>query len=264
MDNTVPMLSIVFMILALAVSIALPVGLCIYFYKKKRADLLPFFIGIAVMVLFAFILEGFINRTVIGSQTGAKIQENVWLYALYGGIMAGLFEETGRFLAFKTVLRSKRDNNANALMYGAGHGGIEAFAILGMASINNLIYSVLINSGSTAMLTGSLPENLLSQVEDAIQTLVTTPSVMFLFGSVERILAVALHIALSVLVWFAAKNAKRWYLYILAILIHFIVDAGTVVLTGYGVSVGLVELYIAAIVVVVILFARTVWKKEAV
>ena len=29
------------------------------------------------------------------------------LYALYGGLMAGLFEETGRFLAFKTVLTSR-------------------------------------------------------------------------------------------------------------------------------------------------------------
>ena len=54
--------------------------------------------------------------------------------------MAGIFEETGRFLAFKTVLRKKQGKDINALMYGAGHGGFEAAALLGITMINNIIY----------------------------------------------------------------------------------------------------------------------------
>jgi uncharacterized membrane protein YhfC len=90
------------------------------------------------MLLFAFVLEQIVHSIVLTSPAGTKIQGSIWLMALYGGLMAGLFEETGRFLAFKTILRSKRNNDANALMYGAGHGGFEAMMILGITMISNL------------------------------------------------------------------------------------------------------------------------------
>lgn len=61
--------------------------------------------------------------------------------------MAGLFEETGRFLAMRYVLKKEHGNAHNALMYGAGHGGLEMFVILSLGMINNLIYSVMINLG---------------------------------------------------------------------------------------------------------------------
>ena len=120
MNGTVSTLSIVFMAAAGVLSVCFPVALFVYFRRKKGADVLPFFVGCAVMLLFAFVLESLAHSVVLGSPAGAAIRENVWLYALYGGLMAGLFEETGRYLAFKTVLKKSLSNNANALMYGAG------------------------------------------------------------------------------------------------------------------------------------------------
>lgn len=260
MTETVPISSIIFMILALVISVALPVGLCIYFRKVKKADLFPFFIGCAVMIIFAFVLEAMVHRSVLNSAAGQVIQKNLWLYGLYGGAMAGLFEETGRFIAFKTVFHNRQNNDADALMYGAGHGGIEAFVILGIASINNILYSVLINTGNTAVLTAPLQGELLEQVERAISTLITTPSWQFLLGGVERILAVTLHISCSVLVWFAAKNKKHLYLYPAAILLHLIVDSGTVILSGMNVSLLIVEVYVGVIVVISVFIAKKVWK----
>lgn len=262
MTESVPVLSMIFMAVSLILSFALPIGLCIYFRKVKKADLLPFFVGMAVMVLFAFVLERLVHSVVLGSSVGAKIQANMWLYALYGGLMAGLFEETGRFLAFKTVLKKNQKKDVNSLMYGAGHGGIEAVLILGIASINNLIYSVLINTDATAVLTGSLSGDLLQQVETAIQTLITTPSLQFLLGGVERIFAIVLHIALSVLVWFAVKKAGKGYLYPVAILIHFIVDAATVILSRIGASTLVLEAVIGVLAVAAALFAKVIWNKE--
>lgn len=261
--GTVPTVSIVFMGISLALSLALPIGLCIWFRRKKHADLLPFFIGFAVMILFAFVLESLVHNVVLNSAAGAKLRDNIWLYALYGGAMAGLFEETGRFIAFKTVLRKKQGNDANALMYGAGHGGIEMIIVLGITSINNIIYAVLINSGSTALLTGPLSGDLLKQVEDVLQTMIDTPSWQFLLGSVERILAVILQIALSVLVWFAAKKKDRLYLYPLAILIHFIVDGAAAVLSGLGVYMILIEVVIAAMTAAAAVIARRVRNRNA-
>ncbi len=173
--------------------------------------------------------------------------------------MAGLFEETGRFLAFKTLLRKKMDKKANALMYGAGHGGIEALVLLGITSVNNLIYSLLINTGNTAMLTAPLSGDMLAQVEKAIRLLITTPSWQFLLGSLERVLAVTLQIALSVLVWFAVKRKDRRYLYPVAILIHLAVDAAAAILSNLGVSAILIELMIAAFVAVAVSLAKKIY-----
>ena len=126
MTERVSTVSIAFMGVSLLVSVAIPLILFFYFRKKKRADILPFFIGCAVMVLFAFVLEGGLNFAVSRTALGDRLTRNVWALAIYGGLMAGLFEETGRFLAFRTVLKKYQYKDMNALMYGAGHGGIEA------------------------------------------------------------------------------------------------------------------------------------------
>jgi uncharacterized membrane protein YhfC len=50
---------------------------------------------------------------------------HTWLYAVLGALLAGLFEETGRFIAFKFLLK-KRTDRKTAISYGIGHGGFEA------------------------------------------------------------------------------------------------------------------------------------------
>jgi len=259
----VPVLSLIGMVFALAVSIALPLGLFVYFRRAKGADPAAFIAGCTVMILFAFVLEALVHRIVLASPAGTAILENVWLYGLYGGAMAALFEESGRYIAFRTVLRGRRDKDVNALMYGAGHGGIEAFVILGNASINNLIYSVLINTGNTAVLTGPLSGELLEQAETGIQAMISTPSWLFLLGGVERIFAVILQISLSVPVWFAAKQKGLRYLLPAAMLIHLTVDAVTAVLNGLNVPAPLIELLVAVFAAAAACIARKIWKEQA-
>ena len=255
MNGTVSTLSIVFMAAAGVLSVCFPVALFVYFRRKKGADVLPFFVGCAVMLLFAFVQESLAHSVVLGSPAGAAIRGNVWLYALYGGLMAGLFEETGRYLAFKTVLKKSLSNNANALMYGAGHGGFEAIVILGITSINNIAWSVMINSGSTGAITGALSGDALTQAEAVIGQLTTTPPALFLLGGVERVLAIILHIALSVLVWFAVKKS-RIQLFLLSIFCHFFIDAVTVLLSGFGVNALIIECAIAVITAVIVVISR--------
>ena len=256
----VPVLSIVFMVISGITAFVLPIALCVYLRKAGKADLLPFFAGCAVMLLFAFVLESAVHRIVLGSAAGEVIRGNNGLYALYGGLMAGLFEETGRLAAFKTVLRGKREKDVNALMYGAGHGGIEAMVILGITSVNNIIYSVMINSGNTAALTGPLSGDALAQVESAIQALVSTPSYLFLLGAVERIFAIVLQISFSVLVWAAANRKGMAVMYPAAILAHLIVDAVTAFLSLNGVSALLIEVLVGILALAGALFAKAVWR----
>lgn len=208
------------------------------------------------------ILESAVHQIVLGSSVGEKIQNNIWLYALYGGLMAGLFEETGRFIAFKTVLRKKRDKDINALMYGAGHGGFEAAVLLGVSMISNVVLAIMINSGNISGITGSLSGDALTQLEVGLETLTTTPSYTFLIGIMERVFAVTLQIALSVIVWFAAKNKNRLYLYPVAILIHFFVDALAVILAQYNVPVLAIEAVICIMMALAALFAKKTWDRN--
>ena len=263
MEGRVPLLSILFMLLSLLVGFGLPVGMLLYLRIKKKADMLPFFIGCAVMVLFAFVLEQQFHRLVLGSGAGDMIRNTPLLYALYGGLCAGLFEETGRFCAFRFTLRKYQDRDVNALMYGAGHGGIEAAMILGIAMINNIIFSVLWNTGNAGALTARLEGSALAQIEAAFNTLLTTPSFHFLLGACERVFAVALHLALSVLVWFAAKSRNKRYLYPLAVFLHFLVDAVTAYLAAIGTPLLATEAAVGVLSLAACLIARQVWKKYA-
>lgn len=261
MNASVSAQSMTFMAISCGISFLLPIVLLLYFKIRKRADILPFIVGCAVMLLFAFVLEQIVHSIVLGSDTGRKIIDSIWLYALYGGLMAGLFEETGRFLAFKTVLRGRRSNDANALMYGAGHGGFEMALLLGITMINNLIYSGLINSGNMEVLTGNVTGEALTQVEQSIRALIATPSYQFLLGSLERVFAVILQISFSVLVWFAAKKLSRILLYPAAILLHFVVDASTAVLARLGAPIAVIYTVLAVMTVIIAVFAKKVWNK---
>ena len=259
---SVPTLSIVCMAVAMVFAFAAPVLLLLY-YKKKGADLLPFFIGAAVFVIFALILESLVHNIVLkGLPVGEKILGNTLLYAFYGGLMAGLFEETGRFVAFKTVLKKKLGNDHNALMYGAGHGGVEAILMVGLAYISNIAMAVMIDLGMSDMLTAGLTGDTLAQVNAVLDTLTTTPASTYLLASVERCVAVTTHICLSVRVWFAARKPGKFWLYPLAILLHAALDGVLVILAAH-LSVPAVEGCLVLTLIPIVLIACIVWKRNA-
>ena len=147
-------------------------------------------------------------------------------------------------------------------MYGAGHGGFEAIMLLGITMINNLTWSILINSGRTDLITDKLSGDALTQAQQAIQALITTPSYQFILGSVERVFAIVLQISFSVLVWFAAKKLSRLILYPAAILLHFIVDAVTAVMSGLGVPAVIIEVVVGVMAVIIAIIAKSVWNKN--
>ena len=77
----------------------------------------------------------------------------------------------------------------------------------------------------------------------------------------ERIGAVAAQISLSVIVWFAASGKKiRISLFLLAILLHAILDAVAVLTAGRGIPLLVVELIIWGMAAVYIIIARKMWK----
>ena len=90
--GTVSGASMVGMVISLLLSVGLPIFLCIFIYKKTKAWVPAFFIGCGIFVGFAMILEQICHAIVL-TVTGSVIRDNIWLYAIYGGLAAALFEE---------------------------------------------------------------------------------------------------------------------------------------------------------------------------
>ena len=257
----IPEMSIGLMAFSCAMGVVIPLVLFIWF-RRRGADISPFFVGCAVMLLFAFVLEAGAHALVFGSAAGPALEGNMWLYALYAGLMAGVFEESGRFAAFKTVLRKRRGNDRNALMYGAGHGGFEALVVLTAGMSAKLMLAAVVNSGQGALLVEGLPAVLAAQVEESLVQLAGAQPAEYLLGVAERLIAVALHIALSVLVWFAAKTPGRLRLFPAAIALHAAVDAMAVMLPFLAVPPAAIELVFAAVTAAIAFLAWRVWKCE--
>lgn len=253
--------SIVMIIFDMVIAVLIPVILAIVIKRKYHTSMKVFFIGCAVWFVFAMILEQLMHAAILLSPAGKTIQGNIWLYALYGGLAAGVFEETGRFLSMKLLMKKNYDNSYNSLMYGAGHGGFEALYILGITMINNLTYAFLINTKQTELLLATVPAEQQETVRQTFQTLVETKPYTFLLGAFERFPAVLLHISLSVLVWIAVTKGKN-ALFPLAVFLHFFVDAATVVINGYGVPAVLLEVIVLVMAVLVALLSYTIWKQN--
>ena len=152
------------------------------------------------------------------------------------GLLAGIFEETARWIGYK-LLKKKGDSFGAALTLGAGHGGIEAI-IIGASVLASLI-SMLALQSSDAVLSGLSP-NQAELARQQVQAFWATPWHMPLAGAVERIAALGLHIGLSVMVWLAISFRKPIWFW-LAILYHAVVDGLAVLAMTFGVHVWLIE-----------------------
>lgn len=247
--------SITFMMVSMITCIFAPIILCTY-YKKKGASIKSFIIGALTFIIFALILEQIVHVIVMNAWgdifTNPKY---LWVKAIYGGMAAAAFEEMGRYLAMKFVMKKKL-NKKEALMYGAGHGGIEAFIIGGLAGISNLATAISVNTGGLDEAIQAGEQAIISVVEE----MVALAPYQFLLMGIERLSAMTLHICLSYLVYLAVKNRKIEYLS-MALVVHFLVDAGTILLAEV-IPVAVIELVLIVVDLVFVYWINKLYHQE--
>lgn len=211
------------------------------------------------------ILEGACNALILGGGRAESLMQKPVLFGFFGGFMAGLFEETGRFVAFKTVLKKRLpgdlEDDSTALFYGAGHGGFETFYILVSGMILNIVLGIMQNTGNiesaVKTMNGVSPE----QIQGILTALGTSNPLLFLTGILERLSAVTIHISASVIVWFAAKDKKYLYLYPLAIVIHAAIDAFVAAVSLLNANVFVIYAVLWVCAVIFALAVYSFWKK---
>lgn len=232
--------SIIFMVLSGLISLLLPIGLAIYICVKKKASFLAVAIGALVFVVTQMMLRIPLLNFFAGQDWYKSMASNTLMIALFLGLTAGLFEEIGRFIGFRFPLKSKLTWE-NGVAFGIGHGGIEAILLMTMTSINNVIYSIMINTGVyDSTIAPHLPEATAQMIKNQ---LVNTASFTFAVGGIERVFAIIIQIGFSLLVLYGVKKRAFKYV-ILAIILHAVVDSPVVILMSKGVNIWLIEGYV--------------------
>ncbi len=218
--------AVLFSGLAAVAGVGLPVLVLLLWKAKfcRGAKLYPAVVGAMTFVVFSQVLEGVPKNIFFGGSTGVSqyVLTHAWAYTLIGCLLAGVFEEVGRYLAFRYLLK-RHINRWDAVTYGIGHGGIECILVLGLTAINNIAIAQLVNSGSIETITNGLTGVQLDQVQAQLTAVAGFGAANLLLGLLERMIAMTLHISLSVVVFRAVRQHKAKYL-VLAIALHALFD----------------------------------------
>jgi uncharacterized membrane protein YhfC len=139
-----------------------------------------------------------------------------WMAAfiIFSALTAGLFEEVGRWVGYRTVLKAERSRNAG-VMYGLGHGGCESILLVGLPILAVLVASVAAANG---WISQPLAVQAIRQQAGALEGWGAQLAV------IERASTIAAHVGLSLIVLQAfTRGSNRWLG--LAILLHAALDA---------------------------------------
>ena len=135
---------------------------------------------------------------------GIELSQNqiFWINLLILSVTSGLFEETARYIVFRWLAKDAR-RWQDGVMFGAGHGGIEAILLVGGAAINGV---VLLSTADTllAQMEAVNPEqvDVLAAQIDLLRNIAWWQPLLTVW---ERVLAITFHIAASLWVLRAVR-----------------------------------------------------------
>lgn len=178
--------------------------------------------------------------------------------ALVLGLTAGLCEETARVVGLLLLKRYRKVEDS--IMLGIGHGGVEAM-IFGGVMVAATMSSLLPLMEQDLSQLGLLPEQL-TYLTAQIDGLNNAPFWAAFAPLIERLLAMTLHVILSVMVMEAFRRRTVLF-YVLAVVYHLLVDAGAVYAVNLGLEHTTILLIFSAMLLPGLAWLAWVWRKEA-
>ena len=257
--------SIPSLVITVLLMILIPVGFFLYWRRKHKnqtkiswliAGAVGFIVSARVLELgvhyFCILAENPVSRFINGSTAA---------YVLYGATMAGVFEECGRHIVMKYILKKNRTRE-NAVLYGIGHGGIEVLAVLLPTMITYLAVAVLFSRGDvkSALSALKITEENAAAALPSIQAAAAFDYGMMALNVIERLLAMLLHIGLSVIVYYGVVNAKKICLP-MAIVLHMLADTFPALYQRNVLPLWPVEVWGAVWTAVIMLIAVKLYRK---
>ncbi len=245
-----------------------PLGIAIWWLVKKKENFVTYLVGVITFCLFVFVLEKPIqNALIIPDHAVSRfINARPILWAFLVGLFPGVFEETGRFVAFKTLLRKKK-NKETSITYGIGHGGVEMMILFGLTYVTYISYAVMMNTGTFQTVIDQVMTQAPDQV-DAVYEMANQISSLtigaFCLALIERVFAFLFHVGASILVFYGARDRRKWWLYPVAIAVHTALDmfAGLYLNGTLQISQMTLEVVVAVFGIVVFLAAYFILYKQ--
>lgn len=165
-------------------------------------------------------------------------------------LTAGIFEESARYAGYRWLIRDARAWK-QGVVYGAGHGGIEAI-IFGALAATTVATIISLQNVDVSTLPLSPEQQALTARQ--ITEFWSAPWYLTLLGWVERVFALCLHLSLSVMV-LQVFTRGQWRWLFLAMGWHALINAGAVtVLQAYGPLASEAALAVAALLSLMIIF----------
>ena len=245
--------------------IAIPVCFFICWRRKhKEQTKISWLIaGAAGFVISARMLEVGVHYFCIVADNPVSrfINGNTAAFVLYGITMAGIFEECGRLIILKYILKKNRTRE-NAVIYGIGHGGIEILTVFLPAMILYLAIAVMFSQGDTetALKTLNITEETAAAALPSVQAAAAFDYAMMAMNVMERLLAMLIHIGLTVIVYYGVVNAKKLCLPA-AILLHMLADTFPALYQRGILPLWAVEIWIAFWTLMIMLIAAKLYKR---
>lgn len=204
--------------------IGMPIGLGVWLARKTKAPWLLFGIG-AMTFIGSQVVHLPLNAglTLLFRAIWPSTQPQWWhipFNAIVLGLTAGLCEETARYVGYRWLAKKARYWR-DALMLGAGHGGIEAIFLGGYVALTFVNMMVLRQMDlATLGLTGDA----LAKAQRDVATFWSSPAYLVPLGAVERLFSLTVHVSLSVMV-LQVFTRRNWGWLVAAIGYHLLIDA---------------------------------------
>ena len=258
--SSIPSLAITVLLM-----IAIPVIFFLYWRgKHKEQTKIGYLLaGAAGFFISARVLELGVHYICIlaDNPVSSFINGSTLAFVLYGTVMAGVFEECGRHIIFKYIMKKNRTRE-NAVLYGIGHGGIEILAVILPSMVLYLAVAILFSQGnvSEALNQLKITEETAAAALTSVQAAAAFDYALMAMNVMERLFAMLLHTGLSVIVFYGVINAKKLFLP-LAILLHMAMDTFPALYQRGAVPLWTVEIWAALWTAIVVFIAVRLYRR---
>lgn len=229
--------SIVCMCIALAMTTFIPIAIMIWYCIRHKGESvwLAALLGAAGFFIPQMLIRiPILNALSMNKGFMAFAENHYLIYAISLAATAGLFELAGRFGAAK-LLDRKGLTLHKAMAAGLAHGCIEAVVVVGLSYINNILYAVMINTGTFDSMVQQAAAQAgvdAAQFDTLKETLINTAPPMYLLGVWERAMTVILHLFLSLLVCYFVMKKRPLTGVFICLSVHTLADTAAAVGQG--------------------------------
>lgn len=212
-------------IFTLTAALFLPLGIVIWLFAKGKGYQKPVLLGALTFLVFQMLLRIPLIQLVLPRMQWFIVMNTTQplMSALFYGLTAALFEEGGRYLVMRNFMKN-RQLVSDGIVFGIGHGGIEAILFAG---INALVTLVIADK--------------------------TVSAGLMFAGGIERLSVMVCHVAWSVMVLKSIREKKSRWLFA-AFGLHALLDTGLTLVSNSGISTFEMELVLGGFALIMLFY----------